>query len=116
MLWKMDFMVEGKDLEKCLAGVEGLALNMQVPRPVTNAILQGKQVKQVSMNTNQVSRLEEALKEQGFKRDDILRSTKIRELMDALEIPKGNYSSLITTMKKHEFLTTTENRGVLKML
>lgn len=42
-LWKFEFFVEGKDLEKALASVSNIALNMQPPQQVTGAeVKQGK--------------------------------------------------------------------------
>lgn len=43
MLWRIAFFVEGRQLEKCLAAVTGMALNMEPPKPVVNAVAkQGK--------------------------------------------------------------------------
>lgn len=49
MLWRIEYFVEGKNLEKALAGAAGIALNMSTPQPVSGAMVtkQGskKQVK-----------------------------------------------------------------------
>jgi hypothetical protein len=114
MLWKMDFIVDGKHLETVLAGISGYALNLQPPRVVTNGIARQGVVQQKSEGTSQVAQLEAQLA--GHRSGDLIRSSNIRDIMESLSISKNNYSSLLTTMKKRNFLTTTDKRGVLKIL
>lgn len=40
MLWRFEFYVQGKHLEKVLESVSGIALNMQPPQPVGNAVVE----------------------------------------------------------------------------
>ena len=43
MLWRFEFFVEGKHLERVMEAINGVALNFQPPRPVGNAVVkQGK--------------------------------------------------------------------------
>ena len=52
MLWRIEYFVEGKNLEKALASVAGIAINMSTPQPVTGAMVvtEGK-IKKVKSNT-----------------------------------------------------------------
>lgn len=59
MLWRIEYFVEGKNLEKALAGAAGIAINMSTPQPVSGATLvtkgDKKQVKESADRTKDAS-------------------------------------------------------------
>ncbi len=38
-LWRFEFMVDGKHLERVMEAINGVALNFQAPQPVGNAVV-----------------------------------------------------------------------------
>jgi hypothetical protein len=44
-LWRFEFMVEGKHLERVMESISGVALNMKPPQPVGNAVVKKGKVK-----------------------------------------------------------------------
>lgn len=115
MLFQMEFKVEEKNLGKCLAALAGVALDMQVPRMISNAAIhKGGVVKQLVLGTTQTSRVKGYL---GPKRaGDHIQTSEIRDAMIALAIPKNNYNSLVQQFKKQGYLKTTDKRGQLIVL
>jgi|ERR1700722_2423951 len=116
MLWKIEYIVEGKHLEKALEAVAGIALNMQPPQPVTNGIVREKTVKQAKESVAQHNQVRERLMQWGKKPGDIIASGVVRNAMQELGFSHNNYSSIITNLKKQNYLTTTERRGQLRLL
>jgi hypothetical protein len=52
MLWKFDFIVEGKHLERVMESISGVALNFQPPQPVGNAVVKKGKIKAESSATS----------------------------------------------------------------
>lgn len=110
MLFRMEFFIEGKHLEKVLSAVSNVALNMKPPQPVVNATAtKGRTLRQTSSAPNQMSRIIEKLG--PLKKGDKLTAEQLRKGFDAAGVPHGNYSSIITQMKNVKFLKTTAERG-----
>lgn len=115
MLFQMEFKVEEKNLGKCLAALAGVALDMQVPKALSNAAVhKGGVVRQVVPGASQASRVKEYLGHQ--KAGDRITSAEIRDAMIALGISKNNYSSLVSQLAKQGYLKTTDKRGMLLVL
>lgn len=93
MLWRIAFFVEGKHLEKCLAAVTGIALNMEPPKPVINAVVKASKVEPISSTA----------------------STKQDHLTEWLKAQKGNELTTDAIKNKYEELggSRTSVGGVL---
>jgi hypothetical protein len=50
-LWKFDFVVDGKNLEKVMESISGYALNFQPPQKIGNAVVKQGKVKAASSAT-----------------------------------------------------------------
>lgn len=117
MLWKMEYLVEGKNLEQALTSVIGIALEFKGPTPVTNGTVKKGVVKQTHSGSTNAERLISYLtSEHLVKKGDFTTSSVIQRAMSDLQIPKNSYSFMITNLKKQNFLTTTERKGTLKVL
>jgi hypothetical protein len=50
-LWKFDFVVDGKNLERVMESLTGIALDFQPPRRIGNAVVQQGKIKAASSAT-----------------------------------------------------------------
>lgn len=117
MLFKFDFMVEGKNLERALTALAGIAIEMQTPVPVSNGIIKKGVVKQQVAGTNHAERVMNKLTMDGIaNKGEFISSKIIQAAMDDLHISKNSYSFVIKSLKERDFLTTTERRGTLRVL
>lgn len=115
MLWKIDFFVEGKDLEKVFSAVAGYALNMQPPRPVENAGIQlAKGKKQIVAVSDTRLRGRAALAEllsTNYKDGDMVTWSNCRKLLIDNNIPHTGVSSMIIGLKESGMLKATKKEG-----
>ena len=117
MLWKMEYLVEGKNLEQALTSVIGIALEFKGPTPVTNGVVKKGVVKQAQSGASNADRLISYLtSEHLVKKGEYTTSAVIQKAMADLHISKNSYSFMVTNMKNKNFLTTTERKGHLKVL
>lgn len=115
MLWKIDFFVDGKDLEKCLAAAAGFALNMQPPRPVENAGIQlAKGKKRVVAVSDTPLRGQAALAgllSAKYKDGDAVTWSNCRDLLINNNVPHTGVSTFIVSLKESGMLKATRTKG-----
>lgn len=117
MLWKFDFMVEGKNLEKVMSALAGVALEFQTPMPVSNGVSKSGKVRQQVSGVTNPDRVMNKLIDDGVAvPGQYLSTATIKMAMDGLHISKGNYGGIIKKLSDKGLLTTTERRGTLKVL
>lgn len=117
MLWKFDFMVEGKHLERVLEALAGVALELRGPLPVSNGMVKQGKVKQKVAGTNNTARIVNKLTDMGMLvPGSFVTSSAIQLAMDELAIPKTNYSGVMTNLQSQSVLTKTDRRGMFKAL
>lgn len=113
MLWRIEYFVEGKDLEKALTGAAGIALNMSTPQPVSGAmVITSGRTKQVKSNTTPI---DGSFKDrmitwlQTFEQGHRITSKQMRKYF--LEELGGNKNSY-----NHGLMKSLIDAGVLKRI
>lgn len=108
MLWKIDFFVEGKDLEKCLAAAAGFALNMQPPRPVENAGIQlangKKSIVAIGNGREPHWRKLANYMNTKLRPGEKIIWRQMRDMLIEINLPPAGAGSVITELKKEKII------------
>ena len=97
-LWKFDFVVDGKHLEKVLESLTGVALDLQPPQKIGNAVVRQGKVKAASSATSIKDLVLNDIK--AMPSNTVFGSTNVKDLVTKHGGAESGYAHYILAILK----------------
>ncbi len=96
------FLVEDKNLPKVLTALAGLALNLEAPQPVTNAVVKNGKVVAETEGGSIREQLESKIS--SLPKDTVLTSANFKQLIVSLGGAETSYNHFIAYLKEAKLI------------